>query len=205
MIYYISDLHFFDGGKTLRECRRPFNSQAEYQEHMVEAWNETVEKEDTVCIVGDFCCANADGIRPLIESLNGDKRLIRGNHEKHWLLPEYATLFVSIDDMLIIQDEGRIVHLCHYPLISWYKSEYGSYCVFGHIHNEFKEEYAALEKLRAFNASVDVNGFRPRTLDEMIDLKQKQYENALQTNYDGMPVRQGRLVESAILIPSFKV
>lgn len=172
MIYYISDLHLADGGKTIKKCHRPFKDVEEYEKVLLRNWSHVVSADDHVYILGDlFCSQNAD-IGSFLERLTGKLHLIEGNHDHSWLREEFYAYFESIEKMQVISDAGRIVHLCHYPLLSWYKSEYGSFHVFGHIHNERKQEYRALVSLRAYNACVDVNNFRPVTLDEMIKTKE---------------------------------
>ena len=74
-----------------------------------------------------------------------------------------------------IVDNGRRVCLCHYPLASYENSIYGGYHVYGHIHNNRNDiAYKLMENVpNAYNASADVIGFTPKTLDELISLHGK--------------------------------
>lgn len=60
--------------------------------------------------------------------------------------------------------------MCHYPMCAFDGSLTGGYQVYGHVHNNRNEPmYGLLPKLvRSYNAGVDVNGYRPVTLDDMI-------------------------------------
>ena len=50
--------------------------------------------------------------------------------------------------------------------------------IHGHIHNTKKEIHEILEKLpRVLNACVEVNGYRPVTLDELIENNRAYYED----------------------------
>ena len=62
----------------------------------------------------------------------------------------------------------------NYPLIEWDGFFRGSYLVYGHIHNNITNNaYKAMYPLNnALNAGVDINGFMPVTLDEMISNNQ---------------------------------
>lgn len=88
-IFFISDTHFghanmlnftnYDGTRM-----RPFNSIEELDELMIENWNKLVKPTDKVYHLGDVCykCGNRDEI---MRRLNGDKVLIKGNHDKDQL------------------------------------------------------------------------------------------------------------------------
>ena len=72
--------------------------------------------------------------------------------------------------MKLIEDGGRLVFLCHYPMASWQMMERGSILVYGHIHKNTKDdvyEYISKKK-NAYNAGCMINGYEPATLDELI-------------------------------------
>ena len=52
-IYFTADTHF-NHENILDYCRRPYNNIQEMNEALVENWNKTVKKEDTVYHLGDF-------------------------------------------------------------------------------------------------------------------------------------------------------
>lgn len=84
-VFLVSDTHFGHAG-VCRFMRndgvtklRPFEDPAEMDEFMVKAWNERVGKNDKVYHLGDVVInRKALGI---MRRLNGDKVLIRGNHD----------------------------------------------------------------------------------------------------------------------------
>jgi calcineurin-like phosphoesterase family protein len=84
-VFLVSDTHFGHAG-VCRFTRndgctplRPWNSADEMDEAMVEAWNERVRPNDKVYHLGDVVInRKALGI---MRRLNGDKVLIRGNHD----------------------------------------------------------------------------------------------------------------------------
>ena len=83
-VFLVSDTHFGHAGvcRFLREDGtklRPWDDPAEMDEAMVWAWNERVKPTDKVYHLGD-CVINRKSLKTLAR-LNGDKVLIRGNHD----------------------------------------------------------------------------------------------------------------------------
>jgi len=84
-VFLVSDTHFGHAGV----CRftesdgvtkiRPWTDPDEMDEAMVKAWNETVKPSDKVYHLGDVVI-NRKAMKTL-HRLNGDKVLIRGNHD----------------------------------------------------------------------------------------------------------------------------
>ena len=84
-VFLVSDTHFGHHG-VCRFMRndgvtklRPFDDPHEMDEHMVEAWNDTVRPNDKVYHLGDVVI-NRKSLG-IMSRLNGDKVLIRGNHD----------------------------------------------------------------------------------------------------------------------------
>ena len=84
-VFLVSDTHFGHAG-VCRFMRndgvtklRPFDDPAEMDEFMVKAWNERVGKNDKVYHLGDVVI-NRKSLG-IMRRLNGDKVLIRGNHD----------------------------------------------------------------------------------------------------------------------------
>lgn len=53
MIFYTSDLHFCHSN-IIKLCNRPFNNVDEMNSVLVSKWNERVNKNDIVYILGDI-------------------------------------------------------------------------------------------------------------------------------------------------------
>jgi calcineurin-like phosphoesterase family protein len=84
-VFLVSDTHFGHAG-VCRFTRndgvtklRPWNDPEEMDEAMVKAWNERVRPNDKVYHLGDVVI-NRRAL-PILDRLNGDKVLIRGNHD----------------------------------------------------------------------------------------------------------------------------
>ena len=84
-VFFISDTHF-GHEKTCTVFKRgdgtllrPFSSAEEMNEEMVRRWNEVVRPDDKVYHLGDVTINHKN--LPILDRLNGNKRLIRGNHD----------------------------------------------------------------------------------------------------------------------------
>ena len=79
--FYISDWHY---GHTncLAFDNRPFKTIEEMNTALVERWNAAVSAGDVVYVLGDMFWCNADVAIPVLDSLNGQIFLIKGNHDR---------------------------------------------------------------------------------------------------------------------------
>ena len=79
-------------------------------------------------------------------------------------------MFVDIKHYDKINDNGRQVVLCHYPIAEWDGYFKGVYHLYGHVHNNFANPwYKIMGSLKnCYNVGVDVCDYKPVTLDELI-------------------------------------
>jgi calcineurin-like phosphoesterase family protein len=143
---------------------------------IIRNWNDKVAKTDTVYILGDvFPCAggDADIIIELTKRLNGNKILVAGNHDEEFLsVIEKSEIFDAVKHIAIVRDLGKEIMLCHYPLMSWRNDDFGSIHLYGHIHNKnLPEVQNYYTNKKAFNVGLDVRGFVPITLNEILGEK----------------------------------
>lgn len=180
MIFYIADIHF--GDKSIFEkCSRPFNNLDEYEQEIRRRWNKKVNYDDDVYVLGDIAHESFISVADVFKKLKGHKHLLIGNHDENILLMiKQTNVFETINTIKLIEDKHRKVCVCHYPLLDWIEFNRGSFHVYGHIHNKTIAQGQAYAQIKeyyrdkpAFNAGVDVIGFVPVTLDEMIELKEK--------------------------------
>lgn len=185
MIYYIGDIHFKDQ-RIFELCSRPFKSLEEFENIIISNWNKVVTDDDTVYVLGDISKDDDFAGVDLYKKLNGHKHLIIGNHDWHILShARKSKIFESFKTITLINDSGRQVCLCHYPIMDWIEYNKGSYHIYGHIHNKTGLNDKAYTQIKdyykdklAFNCGIDVIGFVPRTLDELIILKEDNKDEA---------------------------
>ena len=174
MNYYIADLHF-GHENVLRHDGRPFENAGQMNAVLIRRWNDRVSDSDHVYILGDFAWKNSLGL-DVLRQLAGHKFFILGNHDK--LTAEMKACFEWIKDYAVIDDGGRKVVLCHYPIAHWDGQYKGAVHLYGHIHNT--KDHTAFEKYRKICAEMEIPfecynvgcmmpymDFAPRTLDEI--------------------------------------
>ena len=179
MIFYISDTHFRDQA-IFDKCKRPFNSLLEMEETIIEKWNRKVSKNDIVYVLGDISKDDDPSSIELFKKLNGMKHLIVGNHDQLILEQiKKSNVFKTIKFIDLIIDNDRKVCVCHYPLMDWMEFNRQGILVYGHIHNKTAKNGNAYKLMKefyrdlpAYNCGVDVCEFEPKTLDELIHLKE---------------------------------
>ena len=187
MIYYTADLHI-GHANIIRHCQRPFSSVEEMNQVLLQNWNTTVHRDDTIYILGDLFFRNSVPAEEYLQQMKGKKRLIVGNHDSSWMKKvELGKYFESVSHMEEITDGGHHLTLCHYPMMSWSGCNRGSFLVYGHIHNNRNDTYCPLlsKSELSLNAGVDINDFRPVTLQELIKNNADYKELYRMENCDG--------------------
>ncbi len=175
MKYYIADTHFGDP-RIIKLCNRPFKTMDEMINTIRFNWNSVVDPKDDVYVLGDVAYCYRGNFKELMDSLNGRKHLLIGNHDSGWMKnKDNLMAFHTVDKLSRITDDGKKVVLCHYPLMAFEGSLNGGHHVYGHIHNNYHEpmfeEYKKITN--TYNAGVDVNNFQPVSLDQLISVKRR--------------------------------
>lgn len=177
--FYISDWHY--GHKNvLGFDNRPFTNIEQMNEELIRRWNSVVSAGDLVYILGDMFWCTPKIAAPIMEQLNGQKILVKGNHDR-WHDSKFDKLFVKIDEYMEIEDEGRNVVLCHYPIPCFKNHFYGWIHLYGHVHNSFEwnmmehqrflmeELYDRQCNMINVGAMMPWIDYTPRTLNEIIN------------------------------------
>lgn len=120
MIWFTADLHL--GHESLATQKRGFSSLEAMEHTIIQNINIKVAPTDTLYILGDFSCRctveHAHALRKKIVCRK--VHLISGNHDKDWSRPEVAHTFVLEAPLMRMKtEEGQMIVLCHYPLLSW--------------------------------------------------------------------------------------
>lgn len=131
-VFLVSDTHFGHAGVChfLRNDGtklRPWDDPEAMDEAMVQAWNETVRPKDKVYHLGDVVI-NRRHLKTLAR-LNGDKVLIKGNHDI-FKLEDYTPYFRDIRGYHVMN--GMI--LSHIPVHESNLYRFGTN-IHGHLHS----------------------------------------------------------------------
>lgn len=176
--FFIADWHY-DHKNIIAYDDRPFPSVREMNESLVTRWNEAVGRDDFVYALGDmFWCKTSEAIS-VLKSLNGQKILIRGNHD-HTNDAVFRREFAKITDYDEVEVDDRKIVLCHYP-ISFFKNHTrdGWSHLYGHVHNSYEYHIAENTKRQVENlfekpcrmynvgAMMPWMNYTPRTYEEI--------------------------------------
>lgn len=166
--YITSDLHF-GHANIMKFCpvtRARFNNDVEYMnEAMVKEWNEIVEPEDTVYILGDVAFMPATKAVNILRRLNGRKILIEGNHDRKALKdPMFQKCFAEVHKYLDIVYNGTKVIMSHYPFLEWDQMHRGSVHFYGHVHGNTTGQ----EHYRCLDVGMDATGWIVLEMDDAI-------------------------------------
>lgn len=144
---------------------------------LIERWNSLVKPGDTVYHLGDFCLTKrVDLIDHWLGQLNGEIRLIKGNHDK-WVkrydrlenkdkikwIKHYAERTFEVDG------KKHQFILSHYPMLSWHGSHRSpsSIMLHGHCHGSIK---LLNQSIRRMDVGVDANNWYPVLLENIITI-----------------------------------
>lgn len=169
MDWFTADNHFYHKN-IIKLCSRPFETLEDMHRALIDNWNNRVNKKDTVWHLGDFCFGGYKGAFEILNQLNGTIRIIPGGHDE-WLKTSIESKRIFIMPPLYTQEykERKLMFvLCHYPLLTWNRSHYGSYHLHGHSHGNLPPRNNALD------IGVDCHNYAPINLDEVIEIILKQ-------------------------------
>ena len=188
--YFIADLHF---GHTnaLSFDDRPFKTIEVHDLALINNWNNVVGINDDIWVLGDLSWHNPTRTIEILKSMNGKKHLLVGNHDAKLIRNrELQKEFIEICDYKELDvGNGKICVLSHYPIPCFKNHYYGSYHLYGHVHNSFewnimkrvKYEMEGLYTVPCnmwnVGCMIDYMNYTPRTLEEIIKANETNQNN----------------------------
>jgi calcineurin-like phosphoesterase family protein len=176
-IWFTSDTHF-SHKNIIKYCKRPFGGIDHMNMILIQNWNEVVGPDDLVWHLGDVAMGNRRHIPGYREKLNGRIHLVQGNHD----YGKQLSCFDEVHKSAVIELDGIKVELVHEPRKV---QGLGDVAFAGHVHDKWVimtkgttvPEYKAHDHFDAeftapvdiFNVGVDVRGFRPVSLTQVLD------------------------------------
>jgi calcineurin-like phosphoesterase family protein len=159
--WFTSDLHF-NHKNIIRFSNRPFANVDEMNEAMISNWNELVDPQDDIYMLGDFAFVNKKSqVENLFRRLNGHIHWIFGNHDKSFRNSEGCAW--SGDYKEIKVGTQKFV-LSHYPMVSWNGQYRGTIMLHGHCHGNLKHDGT---KLR-LDVGVDCWDWKPVSVEQIL-------------------------------------
>ena len=171
-VFLVSDTHFGHAGVCRFTCDdgvtkiRPWTDPNEMDEEMVKRWNETVKPTDKVYHLGDVVI-NRKALA-LMHRLNGDKVLIKGNHDI-FKLEDYTRHFRDIRGYHVM---NKMI-LSHVPVHPESQGRFTAN-IHGHLHQRRVMKGGSIDPFY-FNVSVEQIDFRPILFEEVLErIKEQQ-------------------------------
>ena len=161
-IFITADLHMGHNNLITRGVRSQFKDCEEHDQTIITNWNNRIPKSGITYIIGDVVW-NQDF--SILDNLNGQKIIIKGNHDKKDDLNRaksqgYICNWHYQKGMMV---EGVYFYFQHFAPRVWDRSYHGSICGWGHSHGNLNN-YA-----KSMDVSVDRNNFIPITLEELYE------------------------------------
>lgn len=178
VVRFIGCLHL--GHKNLAQWRG-FQDEYYHDEHLIKQWNSVVSKRDTTYILGDVTM-ETDKWYYQLDRLNGRKIVVLGNHDRYQNIPE---LLKYVDGVAGAVDYKGCM-LTHVPIhpneVHFYRLN-----IHAHIHHNnkleevfckdsYEDEGSKKSETKFKYANVDalLMDFKPRTLNELLELRDSQ-------------------------------
>lgn len=164
--FVTADTHF-GHAKILEYGRKGFKDVDDMDEQIIRNWNAVVGPGDTVIHLGDFCLGQKNRALEYFQALHGRKFLVIGNHDG----AEQIALFESnvLGELHTLKGKKKNgIVLCHYALEIWRNSQYGSWMLHGHSHDNLNTRPNAKRLDVGIDAAIRLLGSpRPFSFDEV--------------------------------------
>ena len=156
-VFFSSDLQLHFGHVNILKYGRSkyFTDLDHMRETIIHNWNNVVDFDDTVYVLGDAVMGQREKNLPHLARLHGNKILILGNHDyphpcnkesirEKWT-PLYGEYFAEMHNTLEIEIAGEKVLLCHFPAegdhteeerYGGFRPKYDGWIIHGHLHVE---------------------------------------------------------------------
>ncbi len=181
-VWFTADQHFYHKN-IIKYSNRPFDSVDEMNATMIERWNKRVQSDDLVYHLGDFSFSSRGKVKEVLEQLNGKILIIPGGHD-NWIAAKDKERGLVVDKIMELEIRSgptkHLIVMCHYPLFTWERSNYGSTHLHGHSHGGIGVVTQAGDH-RTFHDSgyridvgVDNWGFYPINLEQVLEMAAKR-------------------------------
>lgn len=173
MNLYIADPHLWHFNIIKKE-NRPFKDLKEMRGEIKRRWNLVVKPEDDVWVLGDVTGGDkvhVDELREYMDSLNGRKHLVLGNHDdlfKVWTWHKAG--FSSVHTVVKHKIGNDVIYLAHYPNA---RELYGlhkfSTLFCGHSHSRSPRVHHNNDGGWTVNLAVELWSYAPVTFEEIFE------------------------------------
>jgi calcineurin-like phosphoesterase family protein len=152
--------------------RRGFETAEEHDKHIIYNWNKVVGKRDVTWILGDITMEKI-GPYPLLDKLNGIKKVILGNHDEPQHVPELLKYVNNVCAVQYKTFKGQNIIFSHIPIHPKELEYRFNINIHGHTHSNFislqNEELEYYRDARYINVCAEVIDYQPKLLEELLN------------------------------------
>jgi calcineurin-like phosphoesterase family protein len=173
--WFTADLHL-GHANIIGYSHRPFVDVEHMHASLIEGWNAAVQPDDTVWVLGDVALGRLGDVLPLVESFNGRKLLLAGNHDRCWAghgsrAEGWTERYLDAGFAEVHQGQRRVavgdhsLLACHFPYrgdshdhdryVEQRPTDTGEWLLHGHVHEKWRQ------RGRMINVGVDAWHQRP--------------------------------------------
>ncbi len=159
-IFVTADLHL-GHENIIKYCHRPFKNARAMDKQLIRNWNDDVNPEDRVYIVGDFIYKASRNWRDYAGELNGTKFFIIGNHDDLAGSAARSQRELYLWGMKFLLMHSPYDIPLHYP----------NWVIHGHTHNHSTEIFPFISyENKTVNVSVELTNYRPVNMAVIMSL-----------------------------------
>ena len=181
MIYFTSDLHLFHAN-ILRFCNRPFADVEDMNKTLINNIKNTLQPNDSLYFLGDIGF-NHGCIKTVFKDIlyGYDIKFILGGHDRQMtdLIETYFENEGPVCERTFqYQGKDYPITMSHYPMVTFNKSHYGSWNLYGHHHSKHQDDI--INKMcpgKRMNVGVDLNNFMPVSLAMVVEHMKSMPDN----------------------------
>lgn len=155
-VWFVSDTHF-SHKNILKFCpnTRQGKDYEDHDEILIRNWQQQVQPQDRVYMLGDIFFCDAVRARSIMRRLPGQKHLVYGNHDKVIQTnKDLRDMFESVADYKELAIDGQKIVLFHFPQMEWNRMHHGAFCLFGHVHGSL-DNHSMVTSARTMDVGVD--------------------------------------------------
>ena len=149
MKFFSSDLHLAHQKICQYTNRHKFTTHEAHTDWIRQIWNSSVKPGDIVYHLGDlYFGKHYEPIAEFLSSVNGQKILIKGNHDRQQQLDRLLAdghIVAWYDYKQIHLADKTLVCLFHYPITIWNERHCNSIHLHGHSHGSFTTDGKILD------------------------------------------------------------
>ena len=164
--FVTSDWHFGDTRLGML-WRWNYNNLEEMNHDIIQKYNKMVWENAKVLVLGDIIWNKAPEFLSLLGGLNGQKTLIRGNHDSVHSdseLSKYFDRVIPDKEGLEVDLRGKRYYATHYP--STAQKAHFNFNLVGHVHGAWRVQKNMI------NVGIDAHNFYPISADNVNFLRE---------------------------------